>query len=112
MLLESSAILAIIFSTFIISFKVKRKYALAMVPLLIPPVANILAYFFSQSVANAFQCKSFTAYIGINIIAVVISSVLVGVNSLKFKTKANRYSYLIMSIVFNVVLVIIYMVNY
>ena len=112
MLLESSVILAIIFSTFIISFKVKRKYALAVVPLLIPPASNILAYFFSQSLTNVLPFSSSTIYIIINIAAVVISSVLIGVHSFKFTTKVNRYSYLTMSIVFNVMLVIIYIINY
>ena len=112
MILESFVIFGLIFFMFIISFRIKRKYAFSIIPLLIPPGANIIAYFLASPISKIIPFDDFTTYLIINIISAVLSSVLVGIYSFTFETKSIRRSYLIMSILFNITLVIIFILNF
>lgn len=112
MVLESVIILSIIFCIFIISFRTKQKYAFATIPLMIPPAANVLTIYFFIPMLKAISLSANFTYILMNIIAVVVSVVLILFHSKKFSTAANKYSYLTMSIIFNILLVIIFIKNY
>lgn len=112
MFVECLAIFGLIFGVAVMYIRAKKKsYALATVPLLILPVANILAYAFSGGISNILPVDRFTAYSAINIIAVVISSFLVGLMSVKFGKKTVRAAYITMSLVFNIVLAAILIYN-
>ncbi len=112
MILESIIIFSIIFCIFIFSFRTKNKYAFATVPLMIPPAANILTIYFFIPMLKAISLGANFTYILLNIIALVVSVILIIFHSKKFRTATNKYSYLTMSIIFDILLVIIYIKNY
>lgn len=112
MLVECLTIFGLIFAVVIVYLHAdKRNYALATVPLLILPAANILSYAVSGSLSEVLSSDRFTVYAAINIIAVVVSSCLVGIMSAKFGKKSTRAAYVTMSLVFNVVLAAILVYN-
>ena len=112
MFVECLAIFGLIFVVAVMYIRAKKKdYALATVPLLVLPAANILAYAFSGGISNILPVDRFTAYSAINIVAVVISSCLVGLMSGKFGKKSVRGAYITMSLVFNIVLAAILIYN-
>ncbi|MDE7303567.1 MAG: hypothetical protein K2N60_09665 [Oscillospiraceae bacterium] len=112
MLIECTAIFLLITAVSLMYVRAKKKnYALATVPLLILPLANILAYAASGKLSNILPMDKFTVYAAINIIAVVISSCLVGVMSYKFPKKSTRTAYVIMSLIFNIILAAILVYN-
>lgn len=89
----------------------KKNYALATVPLLILPLANILACAASGKLSDILAMDKFTVYAAINIIAVIISSCLVGVMSYKFPKKSTKTAYAVMSLIFNMTLAAILVYN-
>lgn len=89
----------------------KRNYALATLPLLILPLANVLSYYVSGGLANALPFDKFTVYAGINVISALVSSCLVGMMSAKFSRRYTRAAYIFMSLVFNIVLAAILTYN-
>ncbi len=100
MLIECAAIFLLISAVSFMYVRAKKKnYALATVPLLILPLANIL------------PMDKFTVYAAINIVAVVISSCLVGVMSYKFPKRSTKTAYVIMSLIFNIALAAILVYN-
>lgn len=112
MFVECLAIFGLIFVVVVMYIRAKKKnYALATVPLLILPAANILAYAFSGGISNILPVDRFTAYSAINIVGAVISSCLVGLMSEKFGKKTVRAAYITMSLIFNIVLAAILIYN-
>lgn len=112
MLVECLTIFGLIFVVVIMYIRAKkRNYALATVPLLVLPAANILAYVFSGGLATLLSIDKFIAYSSIDVVAVVISSCLVGLMSGKFSKKAVRGAYITMSLIFNIVLAAILIYN-
>lgn len=112
MLIECTAIFLIISAVSLMYVRAKKKnYALATVPLLILPLANILAFTASGKLAGILPMDKFTVYAAINIIAVIASSCLVGVMSYKFPKKSTKTAYVIMSLIFNIILAAILVYN-
>ncbi len=112
MLVECMVIFGLIFVVMIMYVRTEKKqYALATVPLLILPFANIVAYFISDALALILPWEKFTAYAAVNIVAVIVSSMLIGRFTLKFKRKSTRAAYVVMSLVFNIVLASILVYN-
>jgi len=111
-ILESIVIFSIIFCLVVFSFRSKKKYALSMIPLLIPTGANIISYFFASKISLITPFSDFFTYALINILAVIVSGVLIGIFSTKFSSKTNKLSYLTMCILFNIILVMIFIINY
>ena len=105
MLFECAAIFSLIFVVVIIYIRSgKKDYALATVPLLILPMVNVLSYLSSGKLSSLLPMDKFTVYAAINIIAVIVSSCIVGIMSAKFKRKATKTAYIVMSLIFNIVL--------
>ena len=111
MLVECLVIFGIILAIAVIFAKTRKEYAIATVPLLIPTGTNILAYLFSENLSELFPIDHLTMYIVINVIAVIVSSVFVGICSTKLKTKSNRLTYIVMCILFNIALATILIIN-
>lgn len=105
MIVESFAIAALIFVVVILYLRSgKRDYAFATIPFLILPLANVLSYMVSGRLAGVLPADRFTVYAAIDVVAVVISSCLVGAMSGKFGKKSTRAAYMTMSLIFNIVL--------
>lgn len=112
MVVECLTIFGLIFVVVIMYIRAKKKhYALATVPLLILPAANVLAYAFSGGISEVLSIDRFIAYSAINVVAAVVSSCLVGLMSGKFSRKAVRGAYIAMSLIFNIVLAAILIYN-
>ena len=111
MIVECLVIFAIIFAILIIFLRTNKEHAFETVPLLILPGTNILANFFSDVISRFLPFDPFIICAVLNIIAVIVSSLLVGICSLKFKTKSNKITYASMCIIFNIVLASILIVN-
>ncbi len=78
MLIECTAIALLIFMVALMYVRArKRDHALATIPLLILPLANILAYTISDNLSHVLPMDKFTVYAAMNIVAVVVSSCLV-----------------------------------
>ena len=82
----------------------KRKYAVAVIPLLILPTVNIIAYFVAGPLADIFPMPPFTAYAAIDIIALIGTGVAVSFTSLKFRSKRIRAIYVGISLIFEILL--------
>ena len=89
----------------------KKDYAFATIPLLVLPAVNVLAYLASGKLSALLPMDKFTVYTALNIIAVIVSSCLVGIMSVKFKKKSNRMAYIVMSLIFNIILAAIVIYN-
>ncbi len=112
MLIECTAIFLLISAVAMMYVRAKKKdHALATIPLLILPAANILAYTVSDNLSHILPMDEFTAYTAINIVAVVVSSCLVGVMSYKFSKKSTKTVYAAMSLIFNIALAAILVYN-
>ncbi len=112
MWLECSAIFCLIFVVVLMYIRSEKKdYAFATIPLLVLPGVNVIAYLLSGKLSIVLPMDEFTVYAALNIIAVIVSSCLVGVMSAKFKKKFNRTAYIIMSLVFNILLAAILIYN-
>ncbi|MCM1328350.1 MAG: hypothetical protein NC253_02830 [Ruminococcus sp.] len=112
MVVECVTIFGLIFVVAVMYIRAKkRNYALATVPLLILPAANVLAYAFSGGIAGLLSIDRFIAYSAIDIVAAVVSSCLVGLMSGKFGKKSVRGAYIAMSLIFNIVLAAILIYN-
>lgn len=112
MLIECAAIFLLILVVAIMYVRAKKKdYAMATVPLLVLPAVNMLDYAVSGKLSFVLPMDEFTVYTAINIIAVIVSSFLVGVMSAKFKRKATKAAYVSMSLIFNIILAAILIYN-
>lgn len=112
MLVECAAIFCLIFVVAITYIRDHRKdYAFATIPLLILPMVNIIAYLSSEKISSWLPMDKFTTYSAINIVAVIVSSCLVGIMSVKFRKRATRSAYIAMSLIFNIVLAAILIYN-
>ncbi len=112
MLIECTAIVLLISMVALMYVRAKKKnYALATVPLIILPLVNILAYAASEKISHILPMDKFTVYAALNIVAVVVSSCLVGIMSYKFSKKATKTAYVVMSLIFNITLAAILVYN-
>lgn len=112
MLIECIVIFAILLAMMVIFLRTKKEYALTVIPLLIPTGANIIAYLLSEKIASFIPFDKLTTFAIINVTAVVISSFCVGLVCTRFKEKVNKVSYVVMSMLFNICLLIIFIYNY
>lgn len=111
MVVECLVIVAILFAMVVLFWKVKRDQAVAVVPLLILPAANVLAHFFVPKFVSTISFGVLLTYIFVIIMAVIISSVLVGVFSARLGSRHNKIGYFIMSVAFNIALAIVLINN-
>ncbi len=112
MLIECTAIALLISMVALMYVRAqKRDHALATIPMLILPLANILAYTVSDNLSHILPMDEFTVYAAMNIVAVVVSSCLVGVMSYKFSKKSTKTVYIVMSLIFNITLAAILVYN-
>ena len=111
MIMECIVIFGIILAIMVIFLRTNRDHAIQTVPLLILPGANILAYFFAETLSRLVPLDHFIIFIILNIIAVIVSSILAGIFSVRFKGKPSRITYIAMCIIFNVVLASILIQN-
>lgn len=107
MIIECLAILGIIFAITVIFLRTRKEHAIMTVPLMILPVANLMAELFADWLAAILPLDSFLVIVLLNVIAVVISSLMIGVLSFRFKKRSNKIAYAFPTILFNVLLAII-----
>lgn len=111
MIMECFVIFTIILAITIIFIRTNKDHALQAVPLLILPGVNILGYFFSQSLSRLLPLDHFSVYVIMTIAAVIVSGILSGIFSARFKTKPSKVTYIAMCIIFNIVLASILVQN-
>ena len=112
MLVECLVIFGLIFVVVMSYMRAKkRNYALATVPLLVLPLANVVSYLVSGGLSGFLPMDKFTVYAAINIVSALVSSCLVGIMSSKFSKRATRIAYIFMSLVFNIALAAILTYN-
>ncbi len=112
MIVESLVILALLVFTFVISLRFRKEYAVAITPLMILPLSNIIAHLIVNKIFELTGDRNFLGFFFIYVMGVVVTSVLVGIQSLKFKTRATKFYYIIMSIVFTIALFLVFLLNY
>ena len=111
MIIEYLVIFAIMLVLVIIYSKNNKKYAIATIPLLVLPGTNILAYLFSDPIASIIPFEHITVYTVMNLLAVMVSTLLVGIWSAKFKRRSTKIGYITMCLLFNVILALIFVYN-
>lgn len=112
MIVESGVMLAIIVSVILMSYmKEKREAALEMLPLLFVPAMYIAANYISGFIAQFIGFSTVTVFTGIIVFAAIISSLFAGLFTARFKRKSTKAMYSIMSIVFNIVLMLVYVID-
>lgn len=112
MLIESFVMLAIIASVMLMSYmKDKREAALEMMPFMFLPIMYVAANYLSPLAGSLTGFSVPTAFTGIIVFAAVVSSLFTGVFASKFKRKYTKAMYCIMSVVFNLVLMLVYIIN-
>lgn len=111
MLFECIAIFGIILAIMIIFLRTKRKYAVLTAPLLLIPGANILSYFFSEKLSYILPFDHFFVFLLINITALLISGILIGIASNKLTSRSAKISYEISFVLFNIILSAILVYN-
>ena len=112
MLVESMVIFGLIFAVAVIYLRRKKaRYAVATVPLLLLPFMNIIANFLGDKLSNLLKMEYFVVYSFLNLLAVVISCLIIGICSVKFSRKSTRVAYVAMSLIFNIALASILIFN-
>ncbi len=111
MLAECLVIAVIIAAMAIFYYRIKRDHAIAIIPLLILPLANVFAYLFSEKLSIWLPMGHFTSYCVVNLLGVIVSSFFVGLWSIRFKRKSTKFGYVIMSLFFNVSLAAVLIYN-
>lgn len=105
MIFECVAIFAIISAiTVICAFRKDVKHAWLMVPLLFLPGANILSDFFAEPLSRILPLDYLPTYIVIDLLAAVVSGIMIGVMSMKIEGKTTKITYIIIGVLYNIVL--------
>lgn len=111
MVVECIVIFGIIFAIFIICLKNHSSWhAFTVLPLMVVPLANIIVNIALKFTSLNFQ-EDFILIIIILLVAVGVSSTIIGVHSGKIKVKSHKIAYIVMSILFNFILTCILIVN-
>lgn len=111
MIIEYLVIFAIMLVLVIIYSKSNKKYAIATIPLLVLPGTNIIAYLLSDSIASLLPFEHITVYTVMNLLAVMVSTLLVGIWSARFKRRSTKIGYVSMCLLFNIILALIFIYN-
>ena len=113
MFIESYAIIAVvlIMSYFLSRSKKSSGYAVAILPLLIVPAAHIAGRTIVRPVTQIFSIDLTTAWVIIELTALVLACLLMGAISVSMKNRKLRGSYLVLCGGFSVILTSIYLVK-
>ncbi len=112
MVFESIAIALIMLAIIVIFVRTRGKAAVTLIPLLIQPVANILANIIDTPLSKMLSIDIATVYISTNVVFLVISSLLTGLFTSNFVLKKSKIIYSMTCIIFNLLLVVIFVSNY
>lgn len=112
MIIECLVIIGIIFAITVIFLRTRKEHAVMTVPLMIIPFANLMAQLLAAPIASLLPLDTFIVSVLLNIIAVVISSLMIGVLSFRFKKRSNKIAYAFPTILFNVLLAMILIQHY
>lgn len=109
MVVESLAIILIIFSVIVVFLRAKKKsYAIAVLPLTFVPFLHLAGFYTRKYLSGMINADSNMILSVIDIIALVFSCIFIGIMSGKIKSKAARNTYIIISGLFLIVLVCIF----
>ena len=112
MFFESLAITGIIIAIAIMYMRTQRKsYALATLPLALLPATNALLAWTSKYIEKVLPFDRITIWMTINVTAAIVSCLLIGIFAQKLKRKYTKLTYMAMSVIFNVVLLMILLAN-
>lgn len=112
MLVESFVMLAIISAVILMScMKNKKDAALEMTPLLFLPAMYIIGNYICTPLSGVINFSDVTVFTGIIVLAATVSSLFVGFFTGRFKRKYTKAMYSIMAISFNLVLMLVYIIN-
>lgn len=103
MVAECFIIAVIIGAMALFCYRNKRDHAIAIIPLLVLPVVNIVGYYLADKLAIIIPFDTFTTYCIVDLLAVIVSSFLVGLWSTRFTKKSTKTAYVTISLIFNVV---------
>lgn len=108
MVVECLAITIIILAISVLYLRTRRKqYALATIPLVLLPASNVMLAWAARYAERVLPFSRASIAIAIFASAALVSCVMAGVFSSHLTKKYTRASYLFMSIVFNVILLMI-----
>jgi hypothetical protein len=110
---ESYAIIAVVLlMSYILSRQEKSSgYAVAILPLLIVPAVHIAGRTIVRPITQIFSIDSITAWVIIELIALMLTCLLLGAISVSMKNRNLRVSYLALCGGFSVILTSIYLVK-
>lgn len=112
MIIECIAITGIILAISVIFLRArKRTYALSTLPLAIVPVINIVEGVLARLVMHISSLDRLTTFVFINIVAAAVSCLFVGVMTMKFRMKRTKAAYMVLTLLFNIILVMILIQN-
>lgn len=86
----------------------KKKYAVATIPLVILPAANIAAYFICGPLAAVIPAPPFVLYTVLIVLALTATAITVSFISMKFRSKRIRAVYTGISVAFEAILACIF----
>lgn len=112
MLIECLVILALIFAVMLMSWmRNKKDAAIEMIPLLFVPSMYILANYLCSPLASIMNIDKVIVFTAMIVLSTVVSSLFIGFFASRFKTKKTKAMYCIMSITFNVLILLVFVVD-
>ena len=112
MVFESLAIIGIVLAMAFLFLRVKkREYCIAMLPLLIQPILQILSIPAIRIIGSFSAVRPITISFCITFMALISESILIGLAASMLKSRKQKTSYLIICGVFALVLAMIFMLS-
>lgn len=111
MLLECATIILVIIVAFFMLIGKGMGYAIGVLPLLILPATHIMGKTFHLGVAKMLSVTPTTAYMLLDILALMVACLATGVIATQIRQKSTRMSYLIICGLFSACLCCVLIVN-
>ena len=112
MLIECLVILALILAVILMSWmKNKKDAAIEMVPLLFVPSMYVVANYLCSPLSSIVKVDKLAVFTAMIVFSAVVSSLFVGFFASRFKTKKTKAMYCIMSISFNVLILLVFVID-
>ena len=112
MLIECLVVLALILAVILMSWmKNKKDAAVEMVPLLFIPSMYVTANYLCSPLSSILNIDRAIVFTSMIVFSAVISSLFVGFFASRFKTKKTKAMYCIMSISFNILILLVFVID-
>lgn len=111
MILECATIILVIIVAFFILIGKGNGYAIGVLPLVILPTTHILGKTLSNGVAKMISVTPMTAYILLDVLALMVACLATGIIATQIREKRKRISFLIICGLFSACLCCVLIVN-